>query len=158
VHYFRAVPAGSAVKGSTFKDQEQQQQRDAAAAPTAAAAAAAGSCVSITGLGSPAGDRFNVELTLTPSPQSPADAAGRGVNAHAAAAAAAAAAGVDGGGGGLSVRVRLDLAWLPSLPTQVLQALQEVLSQQRYLQLLGACLLQPGEDLPSLFCSNVYLF
>jgi hypothetical protein len=142
MHCFGAVPAGSAVKASTFKHQEQQQQQ-AAAAPTAAAAAA-GSSVSITGLSSPAGDRFNVELTLTPPPPSPAAAAGRGVNAHAAAAAAG------GGGGGLSVRVRLDLAWLPSMPSQVLQALQEVLSQQRYLQLLGACLMQPGEDYPRL--------
>jgi hypothetical protein len=126
-HCCPALPAGSAAKGSTFKDQQQQQH-------AVAAAAAAASRVSITGLSSPAGDRFNIELTLTPQPQSPAAAAGIRDSAQAAAAAA-----------GLSVRVRLDLAWLPSLPSQVLQAVQEVLSQQRYLQLLGACLLQPGE-------------
>jgi hypothetical protein len=130
----RAVPAGSAVKGSTFEDQQQQQQHAAATQP-AAAAAAAGSRVIITGLSSPAGDRFNVELTLQQTPPSLTAAAGFESSAHTAAAAAA----------GMCVRVRLGVSWLPSLPSQALQALQEVLSQQRYLQLLGACLQQPGE-------------
>lgn len=46
---------------------------------------------------------------------------------------------------GLDLRVKLSLSWLPGLPTQVLQALQEALPEQVYLHLLGACLQQQGE-------------
>jgi hypothetical protein len=132
--------AGSVVArgaGSLAADQTpdklptQQQQQQGISPPSATS-------ISIAGLSSAAADRFNIEINLTA-------AAADGAAAAAGPAGNAAAAAAGDVGCAASVRVRLGLSWLPSLPQQVLQALHEVLSQQRYLQLLGACLLQPGE-------------
>jgi hypothetical protein len=116
----------------------QQQQQQHTVPPSAISAI-------VAGLSSPAGDRFSVDLRITSSALHLAPQAAVAAGPVSSAAAAAAAGGCTASSG-VTVRVRLGLSWLPGLPSQVLQAVQEVLSQQRYLQLLGACLLQPGAN------------
>jgi len=123
----------------------------------------ANSQLMISDLSCPIGDRCSIHLMPLPV-----------LDSHAEAAAAAAVADPDdmaafGGGGAaaaalqcpphkhhqgvndssstsscLGPRISVRVSWLPGLPSQVLQALQEVLPEGTYMPLLATCLAQPG--------------